>query len=293
MIRRTVAAATLATLLATAAPAQDEAAAARAAGDRLDIAATLLDQAEGAQDQIAALTETVRAYEDGLALLRDGLRRVTIARQTLEARLAARSDEVGQLLSVLQTIDPDSAPVLLLHPSGALGAARTGMLLADMTPALQAQVDSLRSDLATLNDLRTAQEDGIATLASGLDGVQAARAALADAVAQRTDLPRRFTENPRRSPSSSPPPKRSTPLLLASNRPSPRPKARHQPTPPRSRARSPSPCRAKSCAARARLTPPASSAPASSSRPGPARSSPRPSPPPSASAARSSTMATS
>jgi septal ring factor EnvC (AmiA/AmiB activator) len=197
MIHRTVAAATLATILASAVPAQqDEAAAARAAGDRLDIAATLLDQAQGAQDQIAALTETVRAYEDGLALLRDGLRRVTIARQTLEARLAARSDEVGQLLSVLQTIDPDSAPVLLLHPSGALGAARTGMLLADMTPALQAQVESLRADLATLNDLRTAQEEGIATLATGLDGVQAARAALADAVAQRTDLPRRFTEDP-------------------------------------------------------------------------------------------------
>ncbi len=198
MIRRAVATATLATLLASAAPAQqdDAAAAARAAGDRLDIAATLLDQAEGAQDQIAALTETVRAYEDGLALLRDGLRRVTIARQTLEARLAARSDEIGQLLSVLQTIDPDSAPVLLLHPSGALGAARTGMLLADITPSLQTQVESLRTDLATLNDLRTAQEEGIATLAGGLDGVQAARAALADAVAQRTDLPRRFTEDP-------------------------------------------------------------------------------------------------
>jgi len=198
MIRRATVAATLAALLASAAAAQqdDAAAAARAAGDRLDIAATLLNQADSAQDQIAALTETVRAYEDGLALLRDGLRRVTIARQTLEARLAARSDEIGQLLSVLQTIDPDSAPVLLLHPSGALGAARTGMLLADMTPALQSQVDTLRSDLTTLNDLRSAQEEGIATLAGGLDGVQAARAALAEAVAQRTDLPRRFTEDP-------------------------------------------------------------------------------------------------
>jgi septal ring factor EnvC (AmiA/AmiB activator) len=190
---------TLALALLAAGPAlaqEDTAAAARAAGDRLAVAAALLSQAEGAQDQIAALTETVRAYEDGLALLRDGLRRVTIARQTREAMLAARSEEIGQLLAVLQTIDPESAPVLLLHPSGALGAARTGMILADITPSLQVEVESLRADLADLADLRAAQESGVATLAEGLNGAQAAREALANAVAQRTDLPQRFTEDP-------------------------------------------------------------------------------------------------
>jgi septal ring factor EnvC (AmiA/AmiB activator) len=181
---------------ATAATAQDDAAAARAAGERLSVAAALLAQAEGAQDQIAALTETVRAYEEGLALLRDGLRRVTIARQTREAQLAARSEEVAQLLSVLQTIDPGTSPVLLLHPSGALGAARTGMMLADVTPTIQSEVAALRDELATLAALRQAQEAGMATLAEGLDGVQAARERLAQAVAQRTDLPRRFVEDP-------------------------------------------------------------------------------------------------
>jgi septal ring factor EnvC (AmiA/AmiB activator) len=110
--------------------------------------------------------------------------------------LAARSEEIGQLLAVLQTIDPESAPVLLLHPSGALGAARTGMILADITPSLQVEVESLRADLADLADLRAAQESGVATLAEGLNGAQAAREALANAVAQRTDLPQRFTEDP-------------------------------------------------------------------------------------------------
>jgi septal ring factor EnvC (AmiA/AmiB activator) len=184
-------------MLAARAGAQDDTAqAARAAAERLSVAAALLDGADDAQDQIAALTETVRAYEDGLALMRDGLRRVTISRQSLEARLAARSEEVAALLAVLQTIDPATAPVLLLHPSGALGTARTGMILADVTPAIQAEVDSLRADLADLAALRSAQEQGAATLAQGLDGVQAARERLAAAVSDRTDLPRRFTEDP-------------------------------------------------------------------------------------------------
>lgn len=185
--------------LGTSAPLaaqEDVAGAAEAARQRLAVAAALLSQAEGAEDQIAALTETVRAYEEGLALLRDGLRRVTIARGAEEARLAARRDELGQLLAVLQTIDPGTAPVLLLHPSGALGAARTGMLLAEVTPALQAEAEALAADLAELTRLRQAQEEGLATLSAGLDGVQAARERLARAVAQRTDLPRRFIEDP-------------------------------------------------------------------------------------------------
>jgi murein hydrolase activator len=187
----------IAVCAATTAVAQEDAgAAARAASDRLAVAAALLAQAEGAQDQIAALTETVRAYEEGLALLRDGLRRVTIARAAREAQLAARSEEVAQLLSVLQSIDPEASPVLLLHPSGALGAARTGMMLADVTPMIQSEVAALRAELGALATLRQAQEAGMATRAEGLDGVQSARERLAQAVAQRTDLPRRFVEDP-------------------------------------------------------------------------------------------------
>jgi len=103
---------------------------------------------------------------------------------------------VAQLLAVLQTIDPATAPVLLLHPSGALGAARTGMMLAEVTPALQAEAVALAEEIGALSSLEAAQEEGMATLSAGLDGVQSAREALAEAVAQRTDLPRRFVEDP-------------------------------------------------------------------------------------------------
>jgi hypothetical protein len=43
--------------------------------------------------------------------------------------------------------------------------------------------------------LRQLQQGAVATLQKGLNGVQVARAQLSQAVADRVDLPRRFTEN--------------------------------------------------------------------------------------------------
>jgi murein hydrolase activator len=169
--------------------------AALAARDRLLSAAILLDSADGSGDQIAALTETVQAYEDGLVAMRDGLRRVAVRRAAIDAELAARSDEVEQLLGVLMVMDPAEAPLLLLHPSGALGTARAGMILSEVTPAIQAEVVALRDQLAEMAELQAVQDSASQILSEGLDGAQQARARLAEAVAERTDLPQKFLED--------------------------------------------------------------------------------------------------
>jgi murein hydrolase activator len=183
-------------LWAGGACAQTEtAAAAQAAAARLAAASVLLEQAGGSNDQIAALTEVVRAYEDGLGAMRDGLRRVAIRQSAIQAELDARSAEVSDLLGVLMTMGRAPAPLLLLHPLGPLGTARSGMIVSDVTPALQVRVDALRADLEEVAELRTVQDGAARTLQDGLDGAQTARAALAQAVSDRTDLPRRFTED--------------------------------------------------------------------------------------------------
>jgi murein hydrolase activator len=179
------------------AQAQSEtAAAAEAAAARLAAASVLLEQAGGADDQIAALTEVVRAYEDGLGAMRDGLRRVAIRQSAIQAELAARNDEVSELLGVLMTMGRAPVPLLLLHPSGPLGTARSGMILSEVTPALQVKVDELRADLAEVVELRAVQDSAASTLQAGLSGAQTARTALAQAASDRIDLPRRFTEDP-------------------------------------------------------------------------------------------------
>ena len=188
--------AVIAFLLTGSAAAQSPAEDAERAAARLSDVRVALEAASTRADRVAALTETVQAYEDGLAALRDGLRRAAIRQRTLEADLEARSEEVARLLGVLQTMGRAPAPILLLHPSGPTGTARSGMMLADVTPALQDKVTALRAQLDELSVLQTLQTDALTVLEDGLSGAQAARAALSEAIAERTDLPRRFAEDP-------------------------------------------------------------------------------------------------
>jgi septal ring factor EnvC (AmiA/AmiB activator) len=70
------------------------------------------------------------------------------------------------------------------------------MLVASVTPALTERAAALRADLAEVTALRALQESAAGTLEEGLAGVQQARTALSQAIADRTDLPKRFSEDP-------------------------------------------------------------------------------------------------
>ena len=174
----------------------DPAALARAAIAQLDDAAVQLDEAENGRDRVAALTETVHAFEDGLTAIRSGLRSAAQEEERLTRMLNAKEAEVARLIGVLQVIGRRATPQLLLHPQGPMGAARSGMMLADVTPALQSEVMELRAELGQVAALRRVQQDAAERLRAGLIGVQDARAALAQAIADRTPLPQRFTADP-------------------------------------------------------------------------------------------------
>lgn len=173
----------------------DPAADARAAADRLARAGEMLSSAKSARNRVKALSETVHAYEDGLQAMREGLRRAAIREQTLSRELQSREDEVAQFLGVLMGIGDTPAPVLLLHPSGPVGTARSAMILADVAPALDERAQDLRDTLEEVSVLRALQQSAASRLQEGLDGAQKARTALSQAIADRTDLPRRFTED--------------------------------------------------------------------------------------------------
>ncbi|MEP2030304.1 MAG: peptidoglycan DD-metalloendopeptidase family protein [Paracoccaceae bacterium] len=177
----------------------DVATSARDAANALEAASLSLQDAETARDRVGALTDTVRAYESGLEAMRDGLRRVTIREEQLDLKLRARDDEIAQLMGVLLTIGAAPPPALMLHPNGPTGSARSGMILSDVTPTLNAKAAVLRQDIDEMRTLRQLQQSSADDLQSGLQGVQDARTQLSDAIANRTDLPRRFTEDPVRT----------------------------------------------------------------------------------------------
>ncbi|MBS8228023.1 murein hydrolase activator EnvC family protein [Vannielia litorea] len=164
----------------------------------LDKAAKALEEAETRTDRVEALTRTVRAYETGLTALRTGLRQAAIREQVLRAALDAREAEVSRLLGVLSTMERSPAPLLLLHPSGPAGTARAAMILGDITPGLQAEAAALRGQVEEITLLQILQESARETLAEGLRGAQEARLALTRAIDERTELPRRYVEDPER-----------------------------------------------------------------------------------------------
>ena len=185
---------------ATPAVTQDNpGATAQAAADRLRAASSQLQTAKSARDRVKALTSTVQAFETGLDAMREGLRLVSTRENVLSRQLAARDGEVAELLGVLQTISRAPAPVLMAHPDGPAGAVRSGMLVAEMTPALTARANALRRDVEEMALLRSLQETATNELRTALMGVQDARAALSQAMADRKDLPKMFVEDPVRT----------------------------------------------------------------------------------------------
>ncbi len=172
-------------------PAEIAAEAARAIED----AHVQLDQADGGRDRVAALTAAVRAYETGLSAMREGMRDVAIREKELSLKLAAQEADISQLLGVLSSLGPSATPETLAHPQGPVGAARAGMLLEAVMPGLNAQADGLKQDLDEVSALRRIQERAIDVLENGLSGLQTARTELSKAIADRTDLPRKFTED--------------------------------------------------------------------------------------------------
>ncbi|MEM6482701.1 MAG: peptidase M23, partial [Pseudomonadota bacterium] len=163
---------------------------------QLEEANQMLSEAKDAQNRVRALTQTVRAYEAGLAVLGSGMEQAELREAELKNALERREKEVANLLGVLSTIERDSVLSSLVHPAGALATARAGMMLADVTPALEQKAETLRSDLKDLQDLAALQSLASERLVLALNEAELARAALNNALKTQSDLPRRFSEDP-------------------------------------------------------------------------------------------------
>ncbi|MFK7745680.1 MAG: murein hydrolase activator EnvC [Roseobacter sp.] len=169
---------------------------ARAALALLDEASDQLDRAQSARDRVRALTQTISAFEEGLTALRSGVRQAALREVELSAKVQDSDDEIAALLVALQRMGGAGSPVALLHPGGPTGTARAGMLLADVTPALNVQAAALRRDLEELEQARALQTDAAIRLENALAEIQQARTALNQAMADRTELPKRFINDP-------------------------------------------------------------------------------------------------
>lgn len=171
------------------------ASAAEAAG-RLRAAEAMHANASGARDRIAALSQTIAAYEAGLEALRTALRESALREARARAGLAAEEARLMRLTGMMLALDRETGAGLVLHPEGALPSLRAGMVLADVRAALASEAADLSARLAVLSDIRAEQEGALALLDAGLAAAQAARVDLSEAAAERRDLPAPFLADP-------------------------------------------------------------------------------------------------
>ncbi|MBE9475892.1 MAG: peptidoglycan DD-metalloendopeptidase family protein [Proteobacteria bacterium] len=162
----------------------------------LKAAAATLQKAKKSNDRVAALSQTVRAYESGLQAVRQSLRAATIRKQALQLELTSQRAQISRLLGVLQTIERASTPMLMIHPAGPVGTARSGMVMSEVAPMLQQRAEDLQIRLEELLVLNILQKDAEKELEGGLTGAKDARIALSAAINDRTELPLRYAADP-------------------------------------------------------------------------------------------------
>ena len=169
---------------------------ARQAQQSLDSAWNKLERSKSAKDRISALTDAILSFEESLSLARDSLRQISVLEARAQQKLSEEEEAYGELIGVLLSIDKSPIQAELLHPDGPMSTARGGMLIADLLPALEKKVQSLRSDLEAVRYLSELQYQVTLDLQVGLVALQETRAALGRAIADRDDLPKRFVEDP-------------------------------------------------------------------------------------------------
>jgi len=191
--------AVMAALALPAAAQEGRAALQGAAADaaaRLRAAEALHAEASGARDRIAALSQTIAAYEAGLEALRSALRETALREARAVAELAAEEARLMRLTGVMLALDRETEAGLVLHPDGALPSLRAGLVLADVRAALASEAYALAARLAEVSDIRAEQAAALALLDGGLAAAQTARVDLSEAAAERRDLPAPYLSDP-------------------------------------------------------------------------------------------------
>lgn len=152
----------------------------------------LRDEAKAREKEVAALRHRMIEAADAL---QDAERRIAeINRETarlekeetaIAESLAAQQASLGDALAALQSIERARPPALLVSPEDAAHAARTAMLLADVTPQIEARAAALKETLTRQTAIRKALEEERADFERTNEEVAQRRALLADLLKQK------------------------------------------------------------------------------------------------------------
>jgi murein hydrolase activator len=142
------------------------------------------------------LAGAIQEREDKLYGLENQLKLLADEQSRQIAKLNSRRADVGRLLGALQNLSRKPPELLLVRPGAAIDTARSASLLTAVLPALRAQTDALKREVAVVLDFRTKLENERATYGAELDAMRGDRGKLDGLRAQReTDRARLLSES--------------------------------------------------------------------------------------------------
>jgi septal ring factor EnvC (AmiA/AmiB activator) len=152
----------------------------------------LRDEAKAREKEVAALRHRMIEAADALQDAERRIKEINAETARLETdekeiavSLAAQQASLGDALAALQSIERARPPALLVSPEDAAHAARTAMLLADVTPQIEARAAALKETLSRQTAVREALEKERADFEQTNEEVAQRRALLADLLQEK------------------------------------------------------------------------------------------------------------
>ena len=145
----------------------------------------LAGEAQTLQERLVANAERVQVLESAFRTTTDEITLLSLREAELSVQFEEDRAAVGHLLAVIQRLDADEPPALVVRSDDSLAAARGAMMLGAMLPPVYEQAAILGRQLRTLNDTRTSLETKNQQARGEALALNAARGELGSLLAQR------------------------------------------------------------------------------------------------------------
>jgi len=164
----------------------------------LNTARNELSLAGSYRERVKALSNLIQETEESLSDLRSAYRTIMLQSKNLNKDIIIQKEKISELAGALLVVGREPLGSKLLHPDGALNAARSSLILSDILEEVRSEARDLDKDLEKLRLLKNLGQRAEQEMQLSLNSIQTARVSLIKAASDRADLPIRFIDDPKR-----------------------------------------------------------------------------------------------
>ena len=164
----------------------------------LNTARNELSLADSYRERVKALSNLIQETEESLRDLRSAYRTIKLQSKNLNKDIILQKEKISELAGALLVVGREPLGSKLLHPDGALNAARSSLILSDILEGVRSEARDLDKDLEKLRLLTNLAQRAEQEMQLSLKSIQAARVSLIKAASDRADLPIRFIDDPKK-----------------------------------------------------------------------------------------------